>query len=78
MRNTLYGTTYDGGKSGYGTVYNITTTGVETVLHDFSSGSPPQDGVYPEADLINVKGRLYGTTYEGGVSRAGTVFALTP
>jgi len=77
VRNTLYGTTYDGGASGYGTLYNITTTGVETVLHDFSFGAP-HDGVYPKADLIYVKGTLYSTTYEGGVSRAGTVFALTP
>jgi uncharacterized repeat protein (TIGR03803 family) len=78
LRNTLYGTTDDGGKSGYGTLYKITTTGVETVLHDFSFGAPPHDGTDPDADLIYVKGRLYGTTYGGGVSGAGTVFALTP
>ncbi len=77
VRNTLYGTTYDGGKSGYGTVYDITTTGAETVLHNFSFGAPPHDGMDPEAPVINVKGTLYGTTYDGGVSRVGTVFALT-
>jgi uncharacterized repeat protein (TIGR03803 family) len=78
VRNNLYGTTDTGGKSGYGTLYKITTTGTETVLHNFSSGPPVHDGMDPEADLINVKGTLYGTTYDGGISRVGTVFALTP
>ncbi len=78
VRGNLYGTTYDGGASGYGTLYRITTRGAETVLHDFSSGPPPHDGINPEAPLIHEKGTFYGTTYEGGLSRAGTVFALTP
>ncbi|MGA9943620.1 MAG: choice-of-anchor tandem repeat GloVer-containing protein, partial [Candidatus Cybelea sp.] len=83
----LYGTTANGGGSGCagsgcGTVYSISTTGAETVLHSFG-GSP--DGATPVAALINVRGVLYGTTFYGGdgsgsggyVGR-GTVFTLTP
>jgi uncharacterized repeat protein (TIGR03803 family) len=77
VKDQLYGTTYAGGTSGDGTLYNITTTGAETVLHDFASGQP-HDGMSPEAILVDVKRTLYGTTYEGGASRVGTVFALTP
>ncbi|MGC2407790.1 MAG: choice-of-anchor tandem repeat GloVer-containing protein [Candidatus Cybelea sp.] len=71
----LYGTTNAGGAGGYGTIYGITTTGDETVLHSFGSGYQ-HDGLNPEAGLIDVKGSLYGTTYYGGVSDAGTVFTL--
>lgn len=48
---------------------------VETVLHSFTD-SP--DGATPEAGLIlDAAGNLYGTTYFGGASGAGTVFKLT-
>lgn len=43
VRGALYGTTAYGG-SGYGTVYSITTGGVETVLYRFVGGN---DGGYP-------------------------------
>jgi uncharacterized repeat protein (TIGR03803 family) len=46
----------------------------ETVLHSFGVA---QDGVQPFANLIEVKGLLYGTTAAGGQHGAGTVFALT-
>ena len=66
VEDTLYGTTAFGGDSGCstgcGTVYSISTTGVEKVLYRFAGGS---DGDTPN-DLVNVKGTLYGTTYYGG------------
>lgn len=76
----LYGTTENGGASGLGTIFNITTDGRETVLHSFPS---PPDGAYPYAGLTNVGGTLYGSTEIGGGSGCqsggcGTVFALTP
>jgi uncharacterized repeat protein (TIGR03803 family) len=81
VNGTLYGTTYSGGggecDNGYGcgTVFSITTDGVEKVLYSFAGGS---DGDNPEAGLINVKGTLYGTTQNGGVSHNyGTVFSVT-
>jgi uncharacterized repeat protein (TIGR03803 family) len=81
VSGTLYGTTTSGGKyctGSYncGTVFSITTSGKETVLHSFGSGL---DGADPFAGLLNVKGRLYGTTPLGGAtSGGGTVFAITP
>lgn len=73
LSGTLYGTTCAGGAHGYGTVFSITTTGHETVLHSFSGS----DGACPSAALIEVNGTLYGTTSQGGSSNDGTVFSVT-
>lgn len=84
VHGTLYGTTSNGGTGaclrygdvpGCGTVYKTTTSGAETVLHDFDA---LKDGRFPYAGLIDVKGRLYGTTTAGGVTNAGTVYSLSP
>jgi uncharacterized repeat protein (TIGR03803 family) len=81
VNGTLYGTTYYGGAyNNGGTVYSITTSGVEKVLYSFA-GSP--DGSSPNAGLIDVNGTLYGTTVKGGAycpdsgGGCGTVFSLT-
>lgn len=74
VKGTLYGTTYKG-SNGSGTVYSITPSGKETVLHSFGSSG---DGRYPFAGVINVKGTLYGTTVEGGTNGDGTVYSITP
>jgi uncharacterized repeat protein (TIGR03803 family) len=80
VNGTLYGTTRSGGRTGCddggcGTVFAITPSGSETVLHRFGGSG---DGVHPYASLVNVNGKLYGTTREGGASTYGTVFAITP
>jgi uncharacterized repeat protein (TIGR03803 family) len=69
----LYGTTADGGANGVGTVFALTKTGTETVVHSFDSS----DGAIPYSGLLNVKGTLYGTTQYGGTYNAGTVFAIS-
>jgi uncharacterized repeat protein (TIGR03803 family) len=79
VNGTLYGTTYAGGDPrcrvfGCGTVFKITTAGVETVLHAFNG----THGQYPEASVTDVNGTLYGTTLEGGASDHGTVFKIKP
>jgi uncharacterized repeat protein (TIGR03803 family) len=76
VNGVLYGTTSAGGAAGRqdGTVFKITTSGTETVLHTFGGGS---DGRYPNAGLTNVNGVLYGTTVTGGGNYAGTVFKIT-
>lgn len=80
VKGTLYGTTLLGGSScagsdpKCGTVYSITTTGAEKVLHSFGSGS---DGNAPSGDLLNVNGTLYGTTQLGGIYGYGTVFSIS-
>jgi len=76
----LYGTTFDGGTSSYGTVFelrpptSVVTTWTETVLHSFSGS--PADGEYPVGLIMNGN-NLYGTTYEGGAIGGGTVFELS-
>jgi uncharacterized repeat protein (TIGR03803 family) len=63
IKKTLYGTTYSGGENFDGTVFSITTSGKEKVLHSFGHGS---DGYFPLTPLLAVKKTLYGTTTEGG------------
>jgi uncharacterized repeat protein (TIGR03803 family) len=79
VKGRLYGTTSLGGdvpcyEFGCGTVYSVTTSGVEKVLYSFGLSS---DGEYPHGNLIDVNGTLYGTTTSGGSSGNGTVFAIT-
>jgi uncharacterized repeat protein (TIGR03803 family) len=95
VRNgTFYGTTQDRGggcpqvrTDGCGTVFSITPSGHETVLHAFTG---PPDGWSPSARLLNVNGTLYGLTEFGGShvgvncptgkfqSGCGTVFSIIP
>ncbi len=75
---TLYGTTYSGGEQRYyngGTVFEITTAGKEAVVYSF--GSVRYGGSEPEANLIQIRDRLYGTTAAGGANGVGTVFSVT-
>jgi uncharacterized repeat protein (TIGR03803 family) len=75
-KGNLYGTTLDGGAANLGTVFEVTPSGQEIVLHSFT-GAP--DGAYPRAGLVfDGRGNLYGTTYEGGAYNGGTVFKLVP
>jgi uncharacterized repeat protein (TIGR03803 family) len=75
----LYGVTYEGGAFGFGTIFEVNTSGKETVLHSFRGG----DGAYPNSALIcDEVGNLYGTTY-GSIPNygrclfgCGTVFRL--
>ena len=73
VSGTLYGTTIICGAYTRGTVFSISPSGEEHVLHSFGYGS---DGSYPAAALINVNGTLYGTT-SGGYNLKGTVFSIT-
>jgi uncharacterized repeat protein (TIGR03803 family) len=73
---SFYGTTSGGGTNTAGTVFKITSAGVETVLWNFGSGS---DGRNPQGNLTRGSdGNLYGTTVNGGANASGTVFRITP
>ena len=73
--NTLYGTGYEGGSSGYGTLFKVNTDGTGfTNLHTFAGY--PSDGANPYAGLILSGHTLYGTARNGGTSGSGTVFAV--
>jgi len=76
VKNTLYGTTMDGGNPNEGTIFAFDLkTGAETVLFAFSGGA---DGANPSAALVEVNGILFGTTVGGGANNAGTVFSFDP
>jgi uncharacterized repeat protein (TIGR03803 family) len=67
----FYGTTRSGGTSNLGTVFKITPSGVETVLHTFAGA--PADGSTPSAALVLASdGNFYGTTATGGTNNTGT------
>ena len=77
----LFGTASTGGNFqcsiGCGVVYELRKSSdwSESVLHAFSGG----DGQFPNAVLLpSATGTFYSTTWYGGRSGAGTVFALTP
>ena len=82
----LYGVTPLGGGRKLGVVYELTPEAgsgwKEKIIHTFVGGS---DGRSPQAGLIiDEKGNLYGTTYQGGTGTncgafaCGTVFELSP
>jgi uncharacterized repeat protein (TIGR03803 family) len=84
VNTKLYGTTaYGGGSSacagGCGTVFAVTTGGVERVVHAFKGGL---DGAHPMRGLVELNGSLYGTTLNGGSGRCnegcGTLFRIGP
>ncbi len=70
----LYGTTAYGGIVDKGTVFEISTDGVFSVLFSFNG----TNGASPGAGLTKANdGSFYGTTKFGGVSNNGTVFRMT-
>jgi uncharacterized repeat protein (TIGR03803 family) len=72
----FYGNTLQGGASDLGTVFKLTPSGTETVLHAFAGGS--SDGANPSANLVQGgDGNLYGSTGAGGPSNDGTFFKVT-
>ena len=74
--HNMYGTTYLGGGSNAGTVFEIAADGTESVLHAFGGAG---DGANPAGVLMmDSSGNLYGTTTLGGTSNAGTIFKLAP
>ncbi|MBV8148874.1 MAG: hypothetical protein JO092_07265, partial [Candidatus Eremiobacteraeota bacterium] len=69
------GTTGGGGLASYGTVFRLTTSGSETVLHSFAGGN---DGCTPFSAVTYAKGKLYGTAVAcGGPGGDGSVFELS-
>ena len=72
----FYGTAPLGGETDGGSIFQLTPSGLETVVHNFPGPENPDNianGVMQGAD-----GNLYGTSYLGGSNRFGYVFKLTP
>ncbi|MGN6619290.1 MAG: choice-of-anchor tandem repeat GloVer-containing protein [Ilyomonas sp.] len=73
--SAYYGTTFSGGKYGYGTIFKI-CGGATTVLHSFNRNT---DGGRPKGSLVLASdGNFYGVTPEGGSKGYGTIFRITP
>lgn len=79
VKGTMYGATGSGGGTGCtrslgcGTIYSITKSGQEKVVHSFSGGA---DGSGP-GGLVYAKGLIYGTTSAGGSTGNGVVYSMT-
>ncbi len=79
----LYGTTLWGGSTscipsasrsyGCGTVFAVTTSGKERVVHAFAGG---RDGTQPQAPLLAIGDTLYGTATTGGMDDFGVVYEI--
>lgn len=75
-----YGTTLYGGTSNLGAVFELSSKGVESVLHSFSGS----DGSYPQSGLVLVGTSFFSNTVQGGDLSCnspygcGTLFQLKP
>lgn len=74
----LYGTTFDGGTFGAGTVFKLSSSSggswTKQILYDFTGTS---DGASPNGGLVfDTVGNIYGTTDQGGIE-SGVVFELS-
>ena len=71
----FYGTTLLGGTYGNGTVYEVTPSGVESVIYSFVGGT---DAVNPAAAVtLDDDGNIYGTAPAGGIYGNGAIFKLS-
>ncbi len=68
---SLYGTTFQGGAIGFGTVYRLdpATRRLRT-LHSFTSAA---DGAHPQSQPTALNGFLYGDTFDGGNAPIGCI-----
>jgi uncharacterized repeat protein (TIGR03803 family) len=74
----IYGVTSLGGADNQGTVFKLTPSGQESILHSFTDGA---DGASPTGIAIDSMGNLYGTTFAGGAGsrtdvQEGVVFKI--
>jgi uncharacterized repeat protein (TIGR03803 family) len=74
----LDGSTYDGGTTGYGTIYKISPTGVRTTIYNFCPQRPCSDGAAPYGPIIvGTDDSFYGIAISCGQSNQGDIFKIT-
>jgi len=71
----LYGTTYYGGTSGFGTIFVIDSTRRETVLYSFAG--PEGANPYFGSVILDGKSNIFGAASTGGGSNVGSVFEFS-
>ena len=79
-QGNLYGTTTAGGESyNAGTVFELSPSGKEHILHRFRVTYKVQhDGELPYTSVVrDSQGNLYGTTGQGGLNGDGVVYEIT-
>jgi uncharacterized repeat protein (TIGR03803 family) len=75
---SFYGTTPNGGGSGFGTTFRVTSAGVLNTPHSFA-GTGVEGGTPLAALVLGSDGNFYGTTEQGGTGgNDGTVFQMDP
>lgn len=79
--SNLYGTTWEGGISGTGTIFTINTNGSGyTILHNFPPvaglNNTNNEGATPYAPLVSSGNVLYGVAATGGSTGNGTIFSI--
>src|SRR4051794_4380447 len=74
----IYGTTRSGGTNGTGTIFRFKPDGTEfTTEYSFPPALNP--GAKPQyVSLLEISGKFYGTTGEGGLFGAGVLFEFDP
>jgi len=76
----LYGTTFDGGAYGLGSIFQLTPGSdgawTEKVLYSFCSATNCADGTNPEGVTFGKAGKLYGITQTGGGYGFGAIYQL--
>jgi uncharacterized repeat protein (TIGR03803 family) len=70
----LYGTTFQGGANGAGTIFKISLSGSFSVFYTFGT----EDGTAYAPLLQASDGNFYGTTNGGGETGQGMIFKITP
>jgi uncharacterized repeat protein (TIGR03803 family) len=75
----LYGTTYEGGADGLGTVFKFTLRGGIDPLYSFCVSTGCPDGNGPMAGLLlGLSDDFYGVTETGGMNNNGALFQISP
>ena len=73
--STLYGMSFYGGSSDFGTIFSIGTDGSGfQLLRNFAGGV--SDGSFPRGSLTLSGSRLYGMSFRGGSNNLGTIFSI--
>jgi uncharacterized repeat protein (TIGR03803 family) len=75
LNSNFFGTTWQGGPSGYGTLFRVTNSSTVTYLDSFTGSQ----GAFPEDTLVQgTDGNFYGTAFEGGSIGYGSIFRMSP
>jgi len=76
--DVIYGAANGVGSDVPGTIFQITTSRQESVLHTFCARKGCPDGSSPQGLIRGQSGTLFGTAAGGGGSNHGVVFAIKP